>query len=153
MINLTDIETIEYISYIENHKQPVTKIGRELGLKPLQLAQHDLSKFRPDEFYPMGYAKFYVVSDKDRKQINKAIVLHRNRNKHHPEFWGVDAVMPEKYIIEMLADWMAMSLYNTQSDDMTVWLENNIFRIQKIMHPETFETLNKYLEKLGYVLL
>ena len=89
---------------------------------------HDESKFQNPERLPYIVLSWKHKSDdyksyKDPghiadKEIDKATLHHISNNKHHPEFWDsnfkknviVDATkMPDIYIAEMVADWLAMS--------------------------------------------
>jgi hypothetical protein len=86
---------------------------------------------------------------------------HQNANPHHWEYWltrsgngvktgrGVVLKMPEKYVREMVADWMAASRAYTGSWDMTQWLRENFYE-KILLHPESRKVARDLLHELGY---
>lgn len=113
--------------------------------------RHDASKFESPERRPYVYLTFkylnpkYEYPDGVCERGRFATGHHIKNNKHHPEYWDpmfdldrhlaqdrddipshpVDGrKMPDVYILEMCADWCAMSeeLGNTPMD----WAERNI---------------------------
>ena len=117
---------LEYLKYILEHKRNIFKICWKERLY-LHAFTHDLSKFYPNEFIP--YAKWFygeygvkINNDIENKPISirvkhsllkdrfkKAFEKHYAKNKHHWNYW-INQAMPEKYIIQMICDWKAMSL-------------------------------------------
>lgn len=107
-----DTDISEYIDFIENELIP----------------KHDQSKFSDEEFnaYRM---KFYPckedleISEADRdKAFDAAWEHHKTVNYHHPDKWLIktkekDMIlpMPFYYLIEMIMDWIAMSMNFKQS--------------------------------------
>jgi hypothetical protein len=115
---------------------------------------HDLSKFRPSEFF--AYANYFytnwrqteyfefvpqygcmeavpyglTVSDK----FNIAWNHHQKRNKHHWQYWLLknddgeqfSVGMPKKYLKEMLCDWIGAgrAIYGKNSDTKKWYLKN-----------------------------
>lgn len=85
------------------------------------IAIHDNSKYDANEFY--AYAnRFYPIKGNDCNpedpKYKLAWLHHIHNNPHHPEHWvywdnGKDIIldMQDIYIIEMLCDWEAMSMY------------------------------------------
>ena len=104
---------IEYLIYLIKHKYWVFQMLFEKGLY-VQAIMHDISKFYPSEFDL--YARYYAT--KKRMNITKAWHLHLHRNKHHWQYWifmdnegNMQALeMPEKYAVEMIADWYAVAI-------------------------------------------
>lgn len=95
-----------YLRYLHRHKLAVYRAGRLLGVGRMQLLVHDLSKFRPDEFFPYaesfyggphrpwsevsGYAKrehfdwaWATSKEGVREAFDRAWLLHQHRNAHH----------------------------------------------------------------------
>jgi hypothetical protein len=127
----------------------------ELGV-PWQGFVHDLSKFSPLEFW--AYARYFkgpygalykgtcpviLYRQKELKQaFDVAWKHHQKHNPHHWEHWIIElaigenkvSLMPEKYVREMVADWMAMSRARGKSD-CSEWYEGNKEFIK--LHPET----------------
>lgn len=125
---------IKYFNYIMEHKK---NVFIECWKEKLYLHSftHDLSKFSLKEFIP--YARNFC-EDKDCKrcdkylncdynqiglgsgkwakqchdykyeEFEKACEHHYKNNKHHWNYW-VGKQMPERYIIQMICDWKAMS--------------------------------------------
>lgn len=98
-----------YFKYIVRHKWFVFKAGYMIGVPIWRLIVHDLSKLRPDEFFP--YALYFygdkpkdivewscyyspivletaeAVQRKRQSQFDKAWLHHQNRNDHHWQYW------------------------------------------------------------------
>ena len=93
---------LAYLQDLLRHKWFVLIEGRKLGLPWYQLIVHDLSKFLPDE-WRAGVA-FRRSGRVDAATLQK----HYRRNPHHPQHWlknGYALPMPERFRLEMLADW------------------------------------------------
>ncbi len=101
--------------------------------------KHDASKFKEPEYSPYViitwdyYCKKhnlpFKISEDIKERMNQATLHHIKSNRHHPEFWTertVDLIsrgdrdsaniptiiidsMPEYALVEMCADWCAMS--------------------------------------------
>jgi len=115
-----------YLSYLIRHKWFVFIAGIKVECPIWQLIIHDWSKFTPSEW--SGYVNhFYVVKKHGCKVDGKlceecsemeiafdyAWLHHYNHNPHHWNGWilrGNGKVkileMPDKYILELFADWM-----------------------------------------------
>ena len=79
-----------------------------------RLREHDKSKHDPEEFEPYR-ANFYPYKDdvKDDEAFDKAWEHHWKNNDHHPEYWkDKGTVMPFVPFIEMILDWIAVSIAN-----------------------------------------
>lgn len=120
--------TKEHVSLVRQYAMEIiNKINiKEYGV--FDVSGHDISKFGSPEFIPYIYLTWktkcadenidFLISDEISGNIKKAITHHYKHNKHHPEFWDnnfkfgqiVDATsMTFPYIMEMVADWMAVS--------------------------------------------
>ena len=110
---------------------------------------HDLSKFRPVEFFES--VKYYsgtrspIDACKELNGVSKAWMSHKGRNKHHYEYWqdNFDAgtshiVMPFKYSLEMLCDYLgAGRAYSKKSftyKGELEWFKNKL-KTANAMHP------------------
>lgn len=139
----------KYLRFILRHKVGVYKAGRTLGVGRWQLLMHDMSKFSLAEFGP--YYEYFNNRSSDpwkaeaqKNAFNIAWLHHIHRNKHHWNYWvfgasveGIDAVrMPERYVREMVADWMGVSyaLGKPPSDAKDWYLQN---KDTMILHPAT----------------
>ena len=58
--------------------------------------------------------------------------------------------MPEKYIWEMVSDWLGASKGYTGSWDMTKWLHDNLPSINQNLHKETWLKLQQVLARVEY---
>jgi hypothetical protein len=107
---------------------------------------HDLSKFRPSEFFP--YAEHFYSGRKDfwtEQAFNVAWYHHQHRNKHHWGYWvnehGEAQPMPRKYVRQMIADWRGMSR-KFRDTPREYYLAN---RDKMILHPLTVLSIEKEL--------
>lgn len=134
----------EYRKYIDEHISNVRKAfenyfmpllsdeGLEDELKEainrasLKIPYHDLSKYESIEFdgyrahfYPTESEKGDLSFETQSKKLYDVAWEHHHRNNpHHPIHWvenGIKRDMPYEYIIEMLCDWIAMSMKFGQS--------------------------------------
>jgi len=152
---------IKYLIYILEHKKNVFIECWKIGLY-WHAITHDLSKFLPSEFFP--YAKKFFGGDYAYKyfevedNFSKAWKLHYSRNKHHWNYWieyrqNGDAMycpeiaqfalpMPEKYVLQMIADWKGMS--RKFGDTAVEFYAKNLSKM--ILHSETKKIINKKLK-------
>ena len=113
----------KYFKYIVEHK---INVGIECFKEHryVHMLTHDMSKFRPSEFFP--YARFFMLKnrtkeyktfDEDNKDFQKGWCLHQKRNKHHWNYWVsvtrkeeiILIPMPMTSVIHMVCDWKGMS--------------------------------------------
>lgn len=108
---------MRYVLYILNHKWKVARALLRMRPDLIWLALvHDWHKFLPSEFFPYrakmtwgGGFRFKPVTTKSVDDaFNVARYLHYGRSHHHPEKWGTHAI-PDVYLWEMVADWLAMN--------------------------------------------
>lgn len=149
----------KYKESLEAHILYVQQAGRRLGVAEHQLEIHDQSKYSMDEF-PFYAMHFHGPGDPDG--FARAWLHHMNYNPHHWQHWifpdgftpkgsnvenGV-VEMPQKYALEMVADWYGASMAYTKSWDMTKWLDENMPRIK--LHSKTAEYIRRILDNEGY---
>lgn len=151
---------LKYLCYVLRHKWYVFIECCKLGI-PVRGLVHDLSKFRPSEWFPYanyfhkpkqrdetGYYKPYDTGD---KAFDYAWLLHQKRNKHHWQWWilpnddgGVEILpMPDEYRKEMLADWRGAGRAQGYGDNTKEWYKVNRNKMQ--LHPETRAWIEKHL--------
>jgi len=137
---------LEYLDYIDDH---IGKVKSAWGvLKRLSvtnglladdffysnveilIGNHDKSKYSNIEFH--GYRQWFFPKEGEVK--SEAFFLsawnrHQKRNPHHWEYWvmptrGLTILeMPMEFIIEMMMDWVAMSLkFNNKPSE---WYKKN----------------------------
>ena len=115
------------IEHINNVKKAFNEYGEllckelELDLQEImnQIEEHDESKWSAEEF-DLYRRKFFPEPDEDEisdYDFNIAWLHHIHYNPHHPEHWiyydeDTNKIsiynMPDKYIVEMLCDWIGM---------------------------------------------
>ena len=142
------ISMLKYTSRILKHKYYVLKY-RHLTNCSLRLAlTHDLSKFRPSEFFP--YLRYFFLgrTEVHKLRFENAFKLHYLRNKHHWEHWDGQP-MPRKYIREMVTDWISAGI--VYSGKVPIfghwdwWLAN---KDKIVLHPDTKASLYGLLRYL-----
>lgn len=141
---------IAYGKYVIRHRWYVMIACFSKGLIWRGLV-HDLSKFRPSEWFPYAW-HFYGPDShhKDGSHIARggtedkafdfAWLLHQKRNRHHWQWWmlpeddgAVKLIeMPIRYVKEMICDWIgagrAQGVKNWQ--DPSPWYRLNKGKIQ-----------------------
>ena len=145
----------KYFYYIVEHKWNVFLECLKMK-QPVHGLLHDLSKFLPSEFFSYAIffhsknrTKVYKQSDESDPNFQKAWCLHQKRNKHHWNYWVsvtrkdeiIPIPMPEKYVMQMIADWHGMSRkFGGETKDY--FIKN---KDQMILHPETIKIIGKEL--------
>jgi len=147
------------------HKLWIIYFGiRYLRLPLWQLLVHDLSKFSYSEF--SGYAEKLFApegidqTEKERREkgFAKAWLHHQKCNEHHWQFWvddlGFASEMPDRFVREMVADWMAANVvyrsFGPADESHKVnhkWLDLNIKTMK--LHAFTKNRLRSVLEEVG----
>jgi hypothetical protein len=151
---------LRYVAATVLHKAFVVRAGRRTGTPLLQLLLHDLSKFTPAEL--PHYARQFFGDRSDPQGFARAWLHHQNHNRHHWEYWiartshinlgtplseNIPLEMPERYVREMVADWMAASrLYIgawPESVETWAWLKQARPRMR--LHDATATLLDRVL--------
>ena len=137
----------EYFTYLMKHKWYVFYMLAQRKLWT-QAIFHDLSKFKPDEF--VMYARYYATNK--NMNITNTWHIHLHRNKHHWQYWifmdnegNMQALeMPEKYVIEMIADWYSVAICEGGLDKLPERVARWYYHRQDkiLLHPNT----RKYVE-------
>ena len=146
----------EFLESVETHRKNVIFAGAEIvgGIAHSQLIAHDLSKYSREEF-PIYAAHFH--SDFDfKEQFQYAWLHHLHHNPHHWQHWvkmkkdgsATALEMPEKFALEMIADWLGAGKSYQGSWVMTDWLNVNWTKI--LLHPATKILVEERLRVLGY---
>lgn len=130
---------------------------------------HDWSKFLPSEwgpyvdyFYGGPYPERHygdvhgALGDKwtqpwAQERFDKAWNYHQKRHPHHWQFWVLredDGAtkcleMPERFVMEMLADWRGAGRAITGVDNTPQWYAKNRSKI--MLHPRTREIVEWWL--------
>jgi hypothetical protein len=146
---------LKYFWYVVRHKFWVIVAGRKLGVSLWRCFTHDLSKFRPSEFFP--YADYFYGgpykprSEMGIREFDAAWLKHQHRNPHHWQHWllreddgpAKPIDMPRKYAKEMVADWMGAGRAITGKWGISEWYAKNKYHI--ILSEGTQEIVNYYL--------
>ena len=151
----------KYLWYVVRHRWFVFVECCKLGI-PWQGLVHDLSKFRPSEFFP--YARhfhgagakewrdktgYYKPTDTGDAAFDIAWFLHQKRNAHHWQYWLFPADpghmkvlrIPDRYVKEMVADWRGAGRAQHRPD-VLAWYAAN--KGKMVIHQES----QNYVEKL-----
>ena len=147
---------LAYLAYLLRHKWGVFVAAQNKWVG----FWHDMSKFRPDEFVPYArhfYAKNGMPQQDFRDpEYDLAWLKHQHRNKHHWQHWILvmdeDAnkvlPMPDRYRLEMLADWLS---FGGDIDKQRKWYVAH--KNKMILHEETRQwvedQLDFYTEETG----
>lgn len=150
-----------YLKYIIRHKWYVGIAAWHCGCTLGTALVHDISKFLPSEWFAYAYT-FYDDDGKSRyienDRFNEAWNHHQKRNKHHWQYWLLkmdrgDVIaleMPDKYIKEMVADWMGAGRAITGKWEVEQWYEKNKDNI--ILHPSTRVKVKYYLNRVKWIM-
>lgn len=143
-----------YIKYIMQHKWYVILAGRRIGVPLRRLLVHDLSKFRLSEW--KAYRNRFYAPDGSEwcnktPEFDVAWLMHQRRNPHHWQYWVLVSdhgklkplVMPRKYVLEMVADWMGAGKAVTGKWDYQEWYRTN--KEYMLLHPQTRELVEEIL--------
>ncbi len=141
------------LKFIVKHKWFVLVAARKIKA-PLWLAIiHDISKFRPSEWFPYA-AAFYKPNGESQyietPEFNKTWLMHQHRNPHHWQHWVlkmdsgliIAIEMPKRYVLEMVADWMAAGRAITGLWEFKDWYIKN--RKVMLLHKNT----KQYIEEI-----
>jgi len=133
------------------HKWFVLVAGFRVGNIPLwRLIVHDFSKFSLSEFF--AYQKRFTFNDCPKEEWDRAWLHHIHKNPHHWDHWilnGKPLAMPETYIREMVADWLAASRSYAGSWDIQSWLDKELQKMN--LHPTTKQILKGTLKDCGFI--
>lgn len=105
----------KHLKLITKHRHQVFKLCCKCGLFWQGLV-HDLSKFSRVEFWES--VKYYtghhspIAECRDQNGYSNAWIHHKNRNKHHIEYWydrenKIQMNIPYKYAVECICDKIA----------------------------------------------
>lgn len=166
-----------YDKYIEEHKKNVFKAFRWLNENLPELFTdeefksdcrylceftHDLSKYDEDEYkaydlYFYGRNRSYEVV----QNFNKAWLAHIHNNPHHWQHWilindnpdegEIILDMPDKYIIEMICDWMSFSIAKGDLNELFNWYDEHkdYMKLSKYTRDHVNDALNMIKTKLS----
>ena len=153
---------MNYLLLTLKHKWFVFKIGRKLRVPFFQLLMHDWSKF----FLWRSYNNIFFGDKSMDAEFERTWLYHQNHERHHWEYWiprsshnRTDATMeriapvamPERYVREMVADWMGAGrayVGRYPNPGNWTWLIANEERIKKNVHPETWRLVQKVIAEL-----
>lgn len=125
-----------YLRKVLAHKWHVYRAGRALGVGRWQLIVHDLSKFGRAEWGPyVAYEPYHGRPDAAPPAVKAAFDAawrhHWQANPHHWVHWcdpifvddpaGEPLRMPDRYVREMVADWVALGVEPRALDAATYY--------------------------------
>lgn len=156
-----------YRETVVPHKVAVFKAGMKLKNKGLLgfmtnadeawkqiLLMHDLSKFSVEEaaYATHDFSDAMQNTPQQLQAFERAWHHHKIHNPHHPEHWWdvskdgtTDAmVMPKRYVVEMVADWIGAG--ETYDQSFEEYLVMNLAKFY--FHPGTARYLEGMLDQL-----
>ena len=152
---------IAYLKYVLRHKWFVliASIYIYIGAPLWRALAHDLSKFRPREWFP--YAKTFYSPEgggwyNPSDAFNMAWNHHQKSNPHHWQYWilkeddtigNIILPMPRKYVLEMLADWMGAGRAIHGEWDPSDWYYGHYTSIQ--LNGKTRDMVDVMLAKIS----
>lgn len=155
------VPTLRYIWLTTKHKWFVFQAGLRTKANIIDLVIHDFSKYGPSE--APHYGRQFFGDKSDPLGFAEAWAHHQNVNKHHWEYWiprtghdrgghpgGTPLPMSERYVREMVADWLGASRAyegkwpRTRSD--WTWLVKNFDSLR--LHPDTRDLANAILDEV-----
>jgi hypothetical protein len=147
-----------YFKYVCKHKWFVFKAGRKLKVPLWRLIIHDWSKFSRAEWTP--YANRFFggragIEDKslDPDEFRRAWLHHIHRNPHHWDHWlfasGDKRIleMPDHFVREMVADWLAAGRAINGSWDIREWFAKT--HAKQLMGQQTKEQVVHLINLYG----
>ena len=113
----------------------------------LDLSEHDISKYSPEEYGPYGRHFCPDEAGKEAEgEFEKAWRHHYESNPHHWEHWvkdGKATPMPLQYVVEMVCDEMAFGFIKGDLRDILNFQMEH--RKEMNLHPATAILLDHYL--------
>lgn len=158
----------KYFLYVIRHKWFVFQACQKTGAPLWRAIIHDWSKFLPCEWGP--YVRSFYNKDgskrdwKSRDPLEKmefdlAWNHHQKTNLHHWQAWLLTndsdepkvkpLLMPEKYIREMVADWMGAGRAITGKWDYQNWYATN--KEKMVLHDQVRIRVEAILEALRLI--
>ena len=154
---------LNYLKYVLRHKWYVFLACRTMRVSTWRAIIHDWTKLTPLEWTP--YVHNFFNKDGTRRSVRdasgaydpniqtvefKKAWLSHQKNKHHYQAWisigdngNLEALpIPEKYLREMIADWIGAGMAISGRTDWRPWYEAN--KNKMILHPEAREFLDSY---------
>jgi hypothetical protein len=157
---------LKYLRVVIRHKTAVFRACIAAGLY-IQAITHDLSKFSFLEF--IEYAFYFQGTPRDKKRHERGFAIawqhHKGHNPHHYEYWvddpdngGIPLIIPYKYAMEMVCDWIgAGKVYNpsewTIAEPLKYWETK---KKKTKIHPALisfFDEIFLNFSKIGYKVL
>lgn len=144
---------LRYARYIVRHKWFVFRAGLKTRAPLWRLLIHDWSKLLPVEWGP--YAERFYGPTHPGVAFDRAWLHHQHRNPHHWQHWvlrrddgGVRVLpMPQKFVREMVADWMGAGRVITGKWDVAGWYSKN--RDTILLAPSTRYDVERLLSEVS----
>jgi hypothetical protein len=156
---------LSMIKYLTLHRWNVFLMCIKLKVPITQAVIHDWTKYLPNEwksYTHFFYDEFGNLRDLDnekskpefkdaKKRFMKAWKKHVHYHKHHWQAWLNEnkqpKEMPEKYIREMVADWIGTGMtLNKGRIVVNEWYQENKDKI--ILNPKTRERIEEILKDI-----
>lgn len=153
------LKHLQYLKYLIRHKIFVFIASRDLGVSLFRACIHDWTKFLPHEWFAYTHS-FYGKQPRRtevKEEFNRAWLHHIHFNKHHWQHWilrldsGGEKILliPDKYVREMVADWMGAGRAITGKWDIKEWYTHNKETIR--LHPDSRDLVEKLIFQVSEV--
>ncbi len=140
---------MRFLWRVAHHKWWVFRYGIKVGGIPLwRLVIHDWTKLTRAEFMPRFRYQILDELCNECPTWKACVNAHHARNLHHWQHWvdgGKPHPMPEAYVREMVADWMAAQ--KTYGGTVDRWLKTEYSKMR--LHPQTVQILERVLRSQG----
>lgn len=143
---------LQYGRYVMRHKWFVFVAGRKTQAPLWRLVIHDWSKMSRAEWGPY-VREFYDPERAVSGEFDRAWLHHQHHNLHHWQSWilreddgDTQALpMPERFVREMVADWMGAGRTITGRWETGEWYDANAHRI--VLHPDVRTLVERLLDQ------
>lgn len=137
--------------YFKNRmKRHVERVNKYANVVGYSFPNHDIDKFEKDlysSYVILTWCSFrkQQIPIEYQNKLKYVMNKHYKSNKHHPEYWDNINDMDEESLIEMCADWCAMS--EEYNNSPLEWADDNIDRRWKFNETQTY-FIYKTLERM-----
>src|SRR3990172_1780334 len=154
---------LRHLRYLLRHKWCVFVACRQLHVPLWQAITHDLSAFSPAEWAPVARYCYESTWWDDKRWPQdvadaraRARLHHQHHNPHHWQHWLLKEdgdtttalEMPERYAIEMVADWIGAGQAARIKTEVRNWYDKNKGGIS--LHPNTRKLVEKLIDTYRY---
>lgn len=128
----------------------------DISLALDRVAAHDESKYKREEYE--AYDGYFYGGNRSYDVVTAfdyAWLIHQRRNPHHWQYWVLiqddqaglkPLIMPNSYILEMIADWWSFSWKSGNLEEIFDWYEKH--KNGMLLHDRTRKIVEKILDEM-----